>query len=115
MVSAVSVISVGSRPVVPKRRCVAGDRAQRRRRRRVVEQHAAAAVALGVDEPGQEQVAAEVMPGQPGELRIRLGHQRSDALAVKDNGETGQQSVLGHHAGIDDGPRRRRRNACRKR
>ena len=55
-----SLISVGRKPVVPKRRCARPIAAMRLDARIVVEQHAAAAVDLRVDEARHQQVALEI-------------------------------------------------------
>ncbi len=55
-----SLISVGRKPVVPKRRCALAIAAMVSHRGIVVEQLAAAAVDLAVDEAGGQQRAAQV-------------------------------------------------------
>ena len=63
LISGVSVISVGSSAVVPKRRVRAADRARCASTvGRVVEQHAAAAIDLKVDEAGHQDARRRVRP-----------------------------------------------------
>ncbi len=98
ILSGVSVISVGSSPVVPNLRCAGDDRGDALRRRFVVEQNVAAAIDLHVDEAGCEPRALRQRPRR---------HPRRHVAARDDGGDTGavdhHRAIAMHRLAVEDG------------
>ena len=106
---ALSLISVGSSAVVPKRRCAATIAANALRRRRVVEQHVAAAIDLDVDEARRQprvrrQIACTGIRGGSSRARTTA----DDRVAVDHHG-----AVAAQRRAVEDACRRRPRASRR--
>ena len=103
MARGVSVISVGRKPVVPKRRCAAPIAAIPSTVGVVVEQHAAAAIHLHVDEARRDQALDPARARAGG--HVALGDDRGDRGAVDDHGAAVEQTRAVEDACAGEGER----------